>query len=557
MCNFAIRLVGINLLYPIYSYVHYVIKKKHCCFMMKKNTSLPNTFLWFFILICHLLLFTACPSSKKTQTKAKLSGKNDGKIEVVLLQMNDVYEITPLENGKVGGMARVAQLRNQLKQKNKNTFTILAGDFLSPSVLGTVKNEGKRIAGAQMVDVMNTMGVDLVVFGNHEFDIKEADLQSRLNESKFVWVASNVKHVPSGKDPQQPFAKIDENGKATPLPEVYVIEAADADGTTLRIGVIGVTLPANKANYVHYDDAFVKAREMYKRLAKQTDFVIGITHQSIEEDMQIAAQIPEVKLWLGGHEHQNMLHKVGTASIAKADANAKTVYIHTLSYNRTNKTLQVRSNLQSITDKLSDDPATAAVVNKWVQIGEANFASQGFKTDEVVAVIPENAPLEGREAYVRIQPTNLASIIANAFLKAYPTADAALLNTGSIRIDDQLVGKITQYDILRVLPFGGGISEIEMKGSLLIKLLDTGEINKGSGGYLQYAQIEKQQNTWLIKKQPVSETATYKIVVPDFLLTGGEKNMDWFTEKNPEIIKINKANTDITNDTRKVVITYW
>lgn len=62
--------------------------------------------------------------------------------------MNDVYEITPLENGKVGGMARVAQLRNQLKQKNKNTFTILAGDFLSPSVLGTVKNEGKRIAGA-------------------------------------------------------------------------------------------------------------------------------------------------------------------------------------------------------------------------------------------------------------------------------------------------------------------------------------------------------------------------------------------------------------------------
>lgn len=33
--------------------------------------------------------------------------------------------------------------------------------------------------------------------------------------------------------------------------------------------------------------------------------------------------------------------------------------------------------------------------------------------------------------------------------------------------------------------------------------------------------------------------------------------MDWFTEKNPEIIKINKANTDITNDTRKVVITYW
>jgi len=32
---------------------------------------------------------------------------------------------------------------------------------------------------------MNAAGMDLVVFGNHEFDIKESELQLRLNESTF------------------------------------------------------------------------------------------------------------------------------------------------------------------------------------------------------------------------------------------------------------------------------------------------------------------------------------------------------------------------------------
>ena len=45
-----------------------------------------------------------------------------------------------------------------------------------------------------MVDVMNTAGVNLAVFGNHEFDISEADLQKRINESNFTWVSSNTFH---------------------------------------------------------------------------------------------------------------------------------------------------------------------------------------------------------------------------------------------------------------------------------------------------------------------------------------------------------------------------
>ncbi|MCB0618356.1 MAG: bifunctional metallophosphatase/5'-nucleotidase, partial [Saprospiraceae bacterium] len=48
------------------------------------------------------LLFAACDTARKLSTNPV----DDQIIELVFLHINDVYEIAPLENGKVGGMAR-------------------------------------------------------------------------------------------------------------------------------------------------------------------------------------------------------------------------------------------------------------------------------------------------------------------------------------------------------------------------------------------------------------------------------------------------------------------
>ena len=41
---------------------------------------------------------------------------------------------------------------------------------------------------------MTVAGTNLAVFGNHEFDITEKELQDRINESQFDWVSSNTFH---------------------------------------------------------------------------------------------------------------------------------------------------------------------------------------------------------------------------------------------------------------------------------------------------------------------------------------------------------------------------
>src|SRR5687768_14917995 len=80
---------------------------------------------------------------------------DDGQIIIDLIQVNDVYEIAPMENGKSGGMARLASLKKQHLATNKNTILIMAGDFLSPSVYNSLKVNNIRVRGKQMIDAMN------------------------------------------------------------------------------------------------------------------------------------------------------------------------------------------------------------------------------------------------------------------------------------------------------------------------------------------------------------------------------------------------------------------
>src|SRR5688500_19566836 len=114
---------------------------------------------WLFLLLAYSALCSSCSSTRQLATK------DDGKIEAVFIQVNDVYEIAPIEGGKTGGMARVATLKKMYKAENPNTFLLMAGDFLSPSLYNSLQYRGKRVRGKQMVETMNTAGVQLAIFG--------------------------------------------------------------------------------------------------------------------------------------------------------------------------------------------------------------------------------------------------------------------------------------------------------------------------------------------------------------------------------------------------------
>ncbi|MCY7358802.1 MAG: metallophosphoesterase, partial [Rudanella sp.] len=224
---------------------------------------------------------------------------------ITILHINDVYEIAPLDNGRVGGMARVATLFKQLKKENPNSYFFHAGDFLSPSVIGTLKNEGKTIRGKQMVEVMNAAGVQYLTVGNHEFDLDDVEpvnLQERINESQSQWFVANARQK-QGTD-FVPFAKV-ANGQRTEFPASVVLQTPGG-----KIGVLAVTIPVNKP-YVQITDPIDAAKAEYDRLKPQCDAVIALTHINIADDRRLAQAVPGLALIMAGHDHDHMLEKVG------------------------------------------------------------------------------------------------------------------------------------------------------------------------------------------------------------------------------------------------------
>ncbi|MEO0471509.1 MAG: bifunctional metallophosphatase/5'-nucleotidase [Bacteroidota bacterium] len=473
--------------------------------------------------------------------------------ELVILQINDVYEISPLEGGKLGGMARVATLRKQLKAKHPNVKTILAGDFLSPSVIGTVKIDGERVQGEQMVDVMNAIGIDAVVFGNHEFDIKEAALQKRLNESKFTWIGGNVWH--DRGELIEPFyqEKSDGNKEWVKPYDVWVLPASF--GAPVNLGVMALTINSNPQDFVRYVNYTQSAQQFAEDLRLRSDAMIAITHLSIEEDREVARLVPDLNLIMGGHEHAQHTEKVGEVTIAKADANAKSAWVHHLKISGPDHDISIKSEAITLDEKIEPDPEVSKLVESWEKKAFQAFIDQGFDLEAEVADLDE--PLDGLEAHIRTRQTNLGLAIATGMFEAADGADCAVFNGGSVRIDDHLSGTITQYDIIRTLPFGGKVLQVDMKGRLLKKALDSGEKNKGNGGYLQRHLLSKESGEWQLKGESIADDQTYRVALNDYLLLGLEDGMEYFTRKNEDIVAAIEPEADSPlSDVRKTLVNY-
>lgn len=497
----------------------------------------------FLLLISLITLIASCDLKNKE--------KGDKKIEVTFLQLNDVYEIAPLSGGKDAGMARVETVHKELLAENPNTFMFLAGDFLSPSLLGTMEYEGEKIKGKQMVEVMNAMKFDLVTFGNHEFDLKEKELQKRLNESTFPWTIANIQHKIDSIT--GPFYT-EKSGIKMMIPDTYIINAQDQDGTQIKIGVFSVCVLDNQPEYTQFSDVMESAKKAYEKLQPNCDFVVALTHLPVEQDKELAKLLPDLKLIMGGHEHNNMLVPVGNLNITKADANARTVYIHKLVYDTKSKKLEIKSTLKTIDDTIKSDPEIDKIVNKWQVILNQQVSEVVSNPEEVIYVA--NEPLEAREIPIRSEQTNMGSIIAKAMVEA-THADCAIFNGGSVRIDDQLFGDITPVDIFRTLPYGGAIFTIKVKGDFLKKLLDYGMEKKGKGAYLQRANIlwDEGNKQWIIGTKPLKADKKYEVAITDFLMTGYD--IPFLNYENPEVLKVTVPNPKKDAfDIRKSVIVY-
>jgi len=311
-----------------------------------------------------------------------------------------------------------------------------------------------------------------------------------------------------------------------------------------------VTIDSTRKPWVHYSDGIVAAKAEVEKLRGKTDAIVALTHLFIDQDVQFVEAVPGIDLVLGGHDHENWLVYRGPrfVPIVKADANVRSLAVVTLTFGKPGTRPVVAARLQPIDDTIASAPAVDKIARQWVERAFEAFRRQGFAPEAVVTTT--NEPLDGRESTVRNREGKLTHLIAAAMAQEARPVDVAIFNAGSVRIDDVLPpGRITEYDIIRVLPFGGMVVKATFDGALLARVLDTGMNNDGTGGFLHTWGARRENGAWLVQGQPIDPARRYSVALTDFLLTGGETNLGYLTRANPQVHDVTEL-----RDIRRAVI---
>jgi 5'-nucleotidase len=376
---------------------------------------------------------------------------------VRMLLVNDVYVIDTLRDGS-GGLARVAGLRDSLERvTGDRVLFVLAGDVLSPSVLG------KWYLGAQMVDAFNAARLDYATLGNHEFDISRAALGARLGESRFRWLSGNCAEA-----------------SGAPFPGVRGWDTVRVNG--VKVGLYGTTVVRDYPSFVKCRNADTATTRLVDTLmAQRSELVVGLTHRYIFEDVHTLETEPRVQAILGGHEHDGKRAVVNGRVVVKAMSNARTAVLVT--FTRGANGWVTRDEIIPIDRRLPQQAATRAVVARW-----RDTLDRRIGPDRVLGVAPE--PINALDSISRKGESRFGDLVVDG-MRLGTQADVALINSGALRFDDMMAaGPITRHMIEGIFLFADETRAVTfpLTGARLRAVLETG-VRQGGLGDGPYPQV--------------------------------------------------------------------
>ena len=121
---------------------------------------------------------TAAPTATPMPTPSGLGLDED----IVILYTNDVHCGVDDNLGYTG----LAAVLDAYEDSGAHVLLVDAGDAVQGDSIGTLSN------GEYIIDIMNRLGYDLAVPGNHEFDYGMDNLKKNLSDAEFPVLAANL-----------------------------------------------------------------------------------------------------------------------------------------------------------------------------------------------------------------------------------------------------------------------------------------------------------------------------------------------------------------------------
>ena len=373
-------------------------------------------------------------------------------------------EYTPETTGDddtIGGLARMQSKIEEIRDAARHPVVLYdGGDWMGGALF-----QALATSHAAELTMMEAMGYDAVVIGNHELDWGPNVLGQMISTADEVGVEVTILATNLDPDPDDPGdadlrAHFD-SGRVVP-------HAVMEHGRDLRIGLLGLIghhawLVTAYQGSVTFRDPIEAAQEAVDALkAEDVDLIFALTHAGVAEDMILADAVDGIDVIVGGHSHTALYEEIVVNGTTIVQAGAYTHYLGQidLERSRSNGWDVVDYRLHRLDDTIPGHPEAISAVDGFTEaLAQGPLAEWGLTFDEPILSIPDDVGI-GRDG---CDESPLGHFITDAYrdqvsaLVPEDPIDVAFEAHGVIR--SPLVAGNTGIqafsDIFRALPLGG------------------------------------------------------------------------------------------------------
>ncbi|MEG0124707.1 MAG: bifunctional UDP-sugar hydrolase/5'-nucleotidase [Clostridia bacterium] len=425
--------------------------------------------------------------------------------DVVVLYTNDVHCGVDEALGYVG----LASYRDKLLDEGNYVTLVDCGDAIQGEPIGTLST------GSYPIDLMNKVGYDVAIPGNHEFDYGMERFLELTKAASFPYVCANFVSVPENK----------------PIFDAYKI--LDYDG--VKIAFVGITTPktitsSTPAYFQDKDGKFIYGFQQDKdgkalyacvqaavdaARAEGANYVVALAHLGISAETapwmstDVILNTTGIDVMLDGHSHSVLpCEKVKNLDGKEVLLSSTGTKLHHIGELR----IATDGTMTTSLVNWNDDVATAIGD---IQKSFEELVNQVVAKSDVDLTIMEPGS-DPAVRLVRAAETNLGDLCADAY-RAMSGADVAIVNGGGIRTNIK-AGDVTFNDILKVHPFGNALCMVEASGQEILDALEMGArvVPEENGGFLQVSGMTYEIHTYVPSSVKLDDNGMFVSVDGDY-----------------------------------------
>lgn len=427
--------------------------------------------------------------------------------KVVILHTNDTHShIDPVEASGLGGVLRRKAVIDSVRQAQPNVILADAGDIVQGTLyFHLYKGEVEQ-------KVLNHLGYDIQIMGNHEFD-NGLDAMARMySHARPTLLTTNYDLS------QTPLA---------PYFRPYLIKETGG----MRIGFIAINLDPKgmiaEDNYkglklLDWEKA-ANATAWHLKHNEKVDLVVAVTHigfndHSTYSDEDLAKRSSNIDIIIGGHSHTRvtpdmarMVNAVGD-TILVTQTGRYGEYLGEITIDTDTRRSQYR--LIPIDSRLDANPDKEL---------EALIAPYRTGIDSLYSrtVATTATDMSNRDP-------QLLNFVADFVLERgrdlAPDIDLSIVNKGGIR-RSLSKGPVSEGQIIDMLPFDNHVTVIELPGRALREAFDVMAARGGDGVSSGVDAVFDTAGTCTavtINGRPLDDNRTYRVATIDYLANGGD-----------------------------------